>query len=213
LFTLLDGLVLRNLPTPHPEQLVRFGAHSPDGPFTALSLPVFQEISRGQRVFSSTFPWWGDAVLNVETDGLLSRGDVWAVTGNFYSEFGAVPELGRLLDANDVNLDGAKPAQVAVIGQGFWLRHYGGSRDVIGKTLKIEGLPFTIIGVARKGFGGISADLPLEVVMPITAEPLLSGDTDVQKHLRRPDALWLEAAGRLNPGVTLDQARAQLDSM
>src|SRR4029077_18488723 len=65
----------------------------------------------------------------------------------------------------------------------------------------------------RKGFSGISADLPLEVVVPITAEPLLAGDTDVQKHLRRPEELWLEAAGRLNPGITLDQARAQLDSL
>ena len=213
LFTLLDGLVLRNLPVPHPEQLVRFGAHSPDDPFTALSLPMFQELSRGQNVFSSTFAWWGDAVLNVETDGVLSRGDIWGVTGNFYSAFGAVPELGRLIAPDDAQLDAATPAQVAVIGYGFWQRHYGSSRDVIGKTLKIEGRPFTIIGVARNGFSGISADIPLEVVVPITAEPLLSGETDVQKHLRRPQALWLEAAGRLNPGATLEQARAQLDSL
>ena len=213
LFSLLDGLVLRNLPVPHPEELVRFGAHSPDDPFTALSLPMFQEISKSQAVFSATFAWWGDAVMNVETDGVLSRGDIWAVTGNFYTEFGALPELGRLIAPEDVNLDAATPAQIAVIGYGFWQRHYGGSHEVVGKTLKIEGQPFTIIGVARKGFSGISADLPLEVVVPITAEPLLGGDTDVQKHLRRPEALWLEAAGRLNPGVSLDQARAQLDSL
>src|SRR6266481_2691165 len=52
IFSLLNGLALRNLPVPHPEQLVRFGAHSPDDDFTALSLPMFQEFSRSQKVFS-----------------------------------------------------------------------------------------------------------------------------------------------------------------
>jgi len=76
IFSLLNGLALRNLPVPHPEQLVRFGVHSPDDDFTALSLPMFQEFSRSQEVFSGTFAWWGDIVLNVETDGVLSSGDV-----------------------------------------------------------------------------------------------------------------------------------------
>src|SRR5947208_5100198 len=60
IFSLLDGLELRNLPVPHPEQLVRFGAHIPGNDYAALSLPMFQEFSRGQKVFSGTFAWWGE---------------------------------------------------------------------------------------------------------------------------------------------------------
>ncbi len=83
-----------------------------------------------------------------------------------------MPEIGRLLAPEDVNLTAATPTQVAVLGYGFWQRHYAGARDIIGKTIKIEGLPFTIIGVTREEFTGISAVDPPEVTVPITAEPL-----------------------------------------
>jgi predicted permease len=152
--------------------------------------------------------------LNVEADGTLGRADVWAVTGNFHSELGAVPEIGRTLMPADVDL-AAAPAQIAVLGNGFWQRHYGGARDVIGKTIKIEGIPFTVIGVTRRGFTGMSAEEEPEVTVPLTAEPLLNGAPpgDVQTRLNRRDALWLDGAGRLKSGVTIEQARAQLTSL
>ena len=213
IFSLLDALVLRDLPVPHAEQLVQFGAHPPGDPFTGLTLPMFEEIARDQNVFSGTFAWWGGSVRNVETNGQLSRASIWGVTGNFYSELGAVPEVGRLLDPSDVSLNSATPAQVAVLGYRFWRRNYGGTKDVIGKTIKIEAVPFTIIGVAREGFNGMSAASECEVTIPLTAEPLISGRTDVQTNLQRRDDLWFDGAGRLRPGVTLDQARAQLESL
>ncbi len=213
IFSVLNGLVLRDLSVPHPDQVVRFGVDSPNNPNPAMSLPMFEEFSKGQKIFSGTFAWWGDIVLNVETDGTLSRADVWAVDGRFYSELGALPEVGRLFSPDDVNLNAATAPRIAVLGYGFWRRHYGGARDVIGKALKIEGMPFTIIGVTRKGFCGTSAELEYEVTVPITAEPLLGGHEDVQKYLQRRDALWLEAAGRLKPDSTLEQARTQLESL
>ncbi len=213
IFSLLNALVLRDLPVLHPEQLVRVGVHSPDDPFPGLSLPMFEELVRGQKIFSAMFAWWGDSVLNVEADGVLSRAQVWAATGTFHSELGAIPVIGRVFTPRDVNLRAA-PIPIAVIGYSFWQQHYGGARDVIGKTLKIEGVLFTIIGVVRRGFTGISAELEPDVTVPITAEPLFFGSPgDVQKKLNRRDSLWLEAAGRLKPGVTFEQARAQLRSL
>jgi predicted permease len=213
IFSLLNGLALRDLPVPQPEQLVRFGAQSGDEPFVALSLPLFEEISSGQKVFSSTFGWWGDNLSTVEIGGALSRNNIWAVTGNFYSELGANPELGRLIGPEDDDLKAASPTPVAVLAYSFWQRHYGGDRNIIGKMLKIEGAAFTIIGVTHPGFTGISADRPPEITIPLTAEPLLAGDSDVQKHLRRADAFLLEAAGRLKPHVRFGEARAQLESI
>ena len=213
IFSLLNGLALRDLPVPQPEQLVRFGAQSGEETFVALSLPLFEQISGGQKVFSSTFGWWGDNLSTVEINGALSRNNIWAVTANFYSELGATPELGRLIGPEDDDLRAASPTPVAVLAYSFWQRHYGGDRSVIGKVLKIEGAAFTIIGVTRPGFTGINADRLPEIIIPLTAEPLLAGDSDVQKHLRRADAFLLEAAGRLKPGVRLDAARAQLESI
>ena len=213
ILSLLNGLVLRNLPVPQPEQLVRFGVQGPGDDFTGLSLPMIQEFSHTQKVFSSVLAWSGDGVVNAEINGVLLRVDEFAVTGNFQSALGAIPEIGRLISPEDVKLDGSAPSQVVVLDYGFWQREYGGSRDVIGKTLMIENLPFTIIGVTREAYRGISADAPPEITIPLPAEPLIYGSSDVQKALARPDALWLEAAGRLNEGVTLEQARAQLDSL
>jgi predicted permease len=213
IFSLLNGLVLRALPVPDPEQLVRFGAQSGDEPFVALSLPLFEQLSGGQKVFSSTFGWWGDNLSTVEISGAPSRNDIWAATGNFYSELGATPELGRLIGPEDDDLKAASATPLAVLAYNFWQRRYGGDRNVIGKILKIEGAPFTIIGVTRPEFAGISAERPPEITIPLTAEPLLAGDSDVQKHLRRPDAFLLEAAGRLKPDVRFEEAQAQLNSI
>jgi len=213
IFSLLNALVLRALPVPHPEQLVRFGAQSGNEPFVALSLPLFEQLSSGQKVFSSTFGWWGDNLSTVEISGSPSRNDIWAVTGNFYSELGGAPALGRLIGPEDDDLKAASPTPVAVLAYSFWQRHYGGGPAVIGKVLKIEGAAFTIIGVARPEFTGISAERPPEITIPLTAEPLLAGDSDVQKHLRRADAFLLEAAGRLRPDVRFAEAQAQLESI
>ncbi|HEV2490422.1 MAG TPA: ABC transporter permease [Candidatus Acidoferrales bacterium] len=213
IFSLLDGLVLRNLPVPHPEQLVHVAAYAPDNSDSGLSLPMFEEIARDQRVFSSMFAWEGEGVFNVEINGSLSRGDVWPIDGNFYANLGAVPEIGRLIGPQDVDANSATPTPVAVLGYDYWRLHFGGDPSVIGKTIKIEEVPFTIIGVTRSGFAGMTADIPFEIAVPFTTEPLIEGHADVQKHLQRRDGLWYDAAGRLKPGVTLEQARAQLDSL
>jgi predicted permease len=213
IFTLLDGLILRDLSVSRPEQIVHLGAHPPGDDYASVSLPMFEEIARDQTVFSSMFAWWGDGVFNVEANGQLSHAGIWAVTGNFYSELGAVSEIGRLIVPADADLHAAAPAQIAVLGYGFWQRNFGGAKDIVGKTVKVEGIPFTIIGVTRKGFTAMDADSEPEVTVPLTAEPLIAGDADVQKHLQRRDALWLDAGARLKPGVTLAQASAQLDSL
>ena len=209
IFTLLDALVLRNLPVPHPEELVRFGAYGEDDSYTALSLPMFQEISRSQNVFSSTFAWSDGGVVNVEANGLLSRSLVFPASGNYFSEFGAAPRLGRLITPADVNIEFGQGAHVVVLGYDFWQRQFGGAPDAIGKILKIEGLPLTIIGVAPERFSGISAEVPPELIVPLT----LVDSESAQKELRRPDVLWIEAAARLKRGVKLEQARAELESL
>lgn len=213
IFSLLNSLALRDLPVPRPEQLVRFGAQSGQEPFVALSLPLFEELTNGQKVFSSTFGWWGDNLFTVEIGSALTRNDIWAVTGNFYSELGATPALGRLIGPEDDDLKAVAPTPVAVLADNFWKHHYGGDPHVVGKVLKIEGTAFTVIGVTRPEFTGISAERPPEITIPLAAGPLLLGDSDAQKHLRRADVMLLEAAGRLKGEIRFEEARAQLESI
>ena len=207
IFTLINALLLRDLPVPHPERLVELSVVRQDHKIP-FSYPMFQELDRGQRVFSGLLAWMDGIFSNVEVNGAFARGDVLAVTDKFYSELGATPFLGRLLTSEDVNPHGGSTSQVAVIGYEFWQRRFGGAPDVLGKQVRIEGRPFTIVGITRKWFSGLTPGEPPDVTIPITAYPPLHGNF----HLEDRAILWLRITGHLKDGVTIDQARAQLQS-
>src|SRR5262249_30261765 len=125
------------------------------------------------------------------------------------------PEVGRLIGQQDADLRAPTANHIAVLSYSFWQRRYSSDPAVIGNTIKIEGVPFTIIGVTRKGFGGISAEDEPEVTVPLPAVVFLEGDAnaDVQKYMRNAANLSIEAAGRLRPELTLEEARAHLESL
>lgn len=129
------------------------------------------------------------------------------------STFFDLERFGILIEPSDVELHSAQAQQIAVLGYGFWQRQFRGAKDVIGETIKIENVPFTIIGVTRKGFSGTNADEEDDIVVPLTAEPVIYGSSNEQISLARRDELWLDPVGRLKPDVTLDQARAELGSL
>jgi predicted permease len=208
IFTLINALLLRDLPVRQPERLVYLSAIRQGNKIT-FSYPMFREVERGQRVFSGMIGWGGNWTPNVEVNGVLSLDRVLSVTGNCYSELGAFPLLGRLLTPEDENLSGGANSQVAVIGYEFWQRRFGGAPNVVGKQIRIEGHPFTIIGVTRKWFTGLTTGEPPDITVPLTATPLIqTGEFDLDSR----SLLWLHPIGRLKDSITIDQARAQLES-
>jgi predicted permease len=210
IFTLINALLLRDLPVPHPERLVELSVVRYAEKIT-FSYPMFRELERGQRVFSGFVGWSEATVSNVEVNGVFARGNVLAVTSNFYSELGAAPLLGRLLTAEDVNPHAGSTSQVAVIGYEFWQGRFGSAPDVLGKQVRIEGQPFTIVGVTRKWFTGLTPGEPPDVTIPITAYPSFLSPGDAFG-LDDRSRLWVRITGRLKDGVTIDQARAQVQS-
>ena len=211
IFSLLNALLLRNLRVHEPQELVGISTLDRNGEDGALSLPMLREIGRHQQVFSAVFGWWGDGIFNVEVNGVLGQGDIWAVTGNFYSELGATPFKGRLLTPEDSNLIGSPPTQVAVLGYSFWQRRYGSDPSAVGKTINIEGVPFTIVGITRRGFTGMSVGIEPEVTIPLNAASLLF--TEESRKVDDSGRFWIQAAGRLKTSTSIEQARAQLESM
>jgi len=198
IFSLLNALLLRDLPVWQPERLVELSVVRRGDKIT-FSFPMFRELDRGQRVFSGLIGWNFGQMTNVEIHGVLSRADVRSVTGNYYSELGATPLLGRLITPEDVSLGRSGASPVAVLSYEFWQRRFGGASDVAGKGIAIEGQPFTIIGVARKWFTGMATGEPADVTIPMKG-------TDERS------LLWVSITGRLKDGVTIAQARAQLQS-
>ena len=208
IFTLINAVLLRDLPVRQPESLVRLSPIR-RGDTITFSYPMFREVERGQRVFSALMAWSTNGLSNVEVNGVLAQDRVLAVTGNAYSELGTTPLLGRLLTPDDSKLGAGTDSHVAVLGYEFWQSRFGGAPDVVGMQIRIEGHPFTIIGVTRKWFTGLTTGEPPEITVPLPAMSLItSGGFDLESRA----ILWLYPIGRLKNGVTVEQARAQLQS-
>ena len=209
-FSLLNAVVLRELPVRDAGQLVALETKKPGEINEApLSFPMFELVAARQQVFSSLIGYWGDGVFNVEANGSLVRGDVWSVTGNFYSELGIQAHAGRLLIDGDETLASRTPQMVAVLGYGIWQREFGGSTSIIGQTVRIEGIPFTIVGIAPKGFTAFGITTEPDVTVPLTVAPRLMPGPQVERFANMKSR-WVSVVGRLKPGITLAQANAQM---
>ncbi len=206
-FTVMDALILRPLPVPHPEQLVELTGVYRSHSLTPLSYPMYAELEQDQRVFSepvfSELSGWSiGSDTYVEMNGVASLSSIRSVTGNYYSVLGAQPLLGRLIQPSDIQ--GSQAAPVAVIGYQLWKERFGGDPNIIGRAIRIKGNAFTIIGVTRKQFTGMTIGNAPQITIPAGA----AGVYDLQSRA----LLWIFVTGRLNPGETLERAHAQIES-
>src|SRR5450432_1784705 len=173
IFSLVDALILRELPVFKPRQLVQIATADAKGECGGISLPMFLAIQQYQPQFSELFGWWGNGIFNVEFKHEYSTADIWAVTGNFYSSLGVAPYLGRLIEPDDVDLRGVTSPRAAVMGYEFWQRHYAGDPAVIGSIVRIAGHPFTIIGVTRQWFTAMTVGPVPDITVPLNAKALI----------------------------------------
>ncbi len=201
-FTVIDALVLRPLPLPHPEQLVELTANYRGHSRIPISYPMFAELERRQRAFTNICGWTAGGAFSVGIRGAVSLLDVRSVTGNYYSVLGAHPLLGRLINPGDAQ--GSQASPVSVIGYELWQERFAGDPSAIGKTVQIDGKVFTIIGVTQKWFTGMTIGSPPEITVPAGA--LREYD------LESRGLLWLYVTGRLAGGDTIEHASAQLQS-
>jgi predicted permease len=206
-FTTLNALALRRLPAPRPDELVRLSTAFRTGQEVPFSFPMFRELTRRQNAVSSLIGWSG-TYRPLEAQGVSTMGGVTAVTGNYFAELGAVPAAGRLLLPSDVDLEAFTPAAVAVIGHGFWQRRFGGSPAALGATVRIDDVPFTIVGVAPRGLKGFGLMVEPDVIVPLTAP-----GAGAPANYANAGLLWMRVAGRLAPGTSLDEARVQLEAV
>lgn len=201
IFSLIDAFLLRPLPVPQPYRLARISTLGPSGHEGGLSIPMFEEFQRDQTVFQNMFAWFGNGVNNVEANGTLFPGDVDQVSGGYYATLGVSPLLGRVISPKD---DGS---QVAVISYQCWKNRYAGDPAVLGKLIRIEDKFYTIVGVHPKGFTGLMRDDSPDATVPMGS--LWSSPAK----LRDRNNVFFTVEGRLKDGVTLDQARAQLETL
>ena len=207
-FSMINGLLLRPLAVPESGRLAVLGTDSGDPRIVySFSAPFFRGLERRREVFSQVFAFAHHDMQVRGSSGTQSiSGQL--VSGDFFNSLETPPLLGRTLTPLDDSKGGNPSGFGVVISEEFWQRWFNRSSNVIGQKIQIDNIIFSVVGVMPKRF--IGAD-PLErpdIFAPLALEPLLDGAhnaTDAGIH-----AGWLTVMGRMKPGVTLEQANAQV---
>lgn len=213
IFTLLNTLFLNPLPVDRPTELIAaftVDEKNNSGPFSQLlqvSFPNYKDFRDDNTTLTSLAAYSFPNAVSFSTGGEPNQIFVEMVTGNYFQTLGVKPALGRFFGPAEDRVPGAAP--VLVISYNLWKRQFGGTPDVVNKTVRVNGVPFTIVGVAADGFRGVNSLFGPDGWAPtMEYETLLPLQLHTWMDSRR--ALIFSLAGRLKPGVTIDQARSNL---
>jgi putative ABC transport system permease protein len=184
MFTALNTLVFKPLAIKDPHSLIAVTSRSQQDQLRLTLIPVVAELERE-----------GPLVGGSPTQSAIAQ-----VTGRCFEMFGVKPILGRTIGNEDVSLTGSG-RHVAVIGHRFWNRMFGADPSALGRTIRMEGITLEVIGVMPAGFVGVNVDYGIYIFVPFhTVSP---------RRPERPSGAG-QILGRLKPGVSLEQARAEL---
>ena len=209
IFSLTDQVLLRMLPVKAPERLVVL-----DGPGTfrgrtfnngTFSYPMYRDFRDQNTVFEGViarFP----APVTLLTNGQAERVNGELVSGNYFDVLGVRAIIGRTLAADDDRTPGGHP--VAVLSHSFWMRRFAGDPTVLNRTVSLNGLPMTIVGVTPPGFFGIVMGENADVMVPVMMKARMTPTWDDLQNRR---SRWLTVMARLKPGVTATQAEAAMN--
>ncbi len=196
LFSIMDALLLKQLPVHDPKSLVvlaRSSRHS----MGMFEYGVYESIRKNTRLLT------GVAAMSpggptIEEDNAKTPARVEIVSGNYFDVLGVAPQRGRVFH------DASEP--IAVISDSFWRSHYG-SGDVIGKKIKAWGAMLTIAGVSQDRFRGDSVDWPTDVWVPLEQVAKADGPG------LSPNWAWLQSIARLAPGATMGQVHDEAEAL
>lgn len=211
IFSLTNAILFRPFPVRNPASLVSLyhtDARSP-GSFSPTSYPEYLDYRNHSEVFAGLTAY-ARIPVNLSGGSLTRRGSVELVTADYFRVLGLNPLMGRAFLPEEDLGPGAHP--VAVISHALWQSGFGADPDLGGKTVRLSGRVFQVIGVAPRGFAGMTLDWgeKPDVWVPLSmyaqANPALAG-TDLLNHRDMP---WLLVIGRLKDRLLIEQARAAI---
>ncbi|HWW83534.1 MAG TPA: ABC transporter permease, partial [Vicinamibacterales bacterium] len=195
IFSIVNSLLLRSLPVRDPQSLVLI-TDSGTGR-RGWSYQVWTEIRRRPELFDGmlAFTPFGEP-MPVAMKGDTARATVAWTSGSFFQTLGVRAWLGRTTSEDDDRTASGSVGPVAIVSYSFWQRQFGGTSDAIGRSLTVNGVPVTIVGVTPPDFFGTEVGRAVDVLLPIADEPLVKGrDSGLQS-----GQMNFEVWGRLRPG-------------
>ncbi|MBT8398292.1 MAG: ABC transporter permease, partial [Gemmatimonadetes bacterium] len=217
IFSLFEEMLLRPLPVPDPDRLVNLAAPGPKPGSQSCNIAgdcdvvfsylMFRDLEDGQRSFTGIAAHM-EFGANLAYAGQTENGQGMLVSGSYFPVLGIQPTIGRLLGpADDQTIGGHF---VAVLSHDYWVNRLGSDPNVLKGTIVVNGQPLTVVGVAPRGFKGTTLGIQTDVFVPLTMRGLMSPGWEGFDQRR---SYWAYLFGRLGPGVMLDQARAELNTL
>jgi predicted permease len=206
IFQLLDAVRLRSLPVLKPHELVEVKINGRGrmgnfrGRYAQFTNPLWEELRQRQQALDLFA--WGDTTVNLARTGEVRYAEGLWVSGSFFPVLGVRPVIGRLFTPEEDRRGCGNPG--AVISYAFWQREFGGSSEILAKTLPIGDNPVPIIGVTPAEFFGVEVGRRFDVALPVCS---------MQPGLDDRMFWYLTVMGRLKPGWSIDQTRANLESI
>ncbi len=211
IFSLTDQVLLRLLPVQDPESLVMIATRGPhmgsNWGSNAISYPMYKDYRDQNQVFTGVM-CLRSAVVNMSYDGPAERLAAELVSGNYFQVLGVRAALGRTFTRDDETNPGANP--VVVLRYDYWRNRFKADAGILGRTLRINGFPMTIVGVAAPGYKGVTLGSQPCLFVPVTMKREV---TPSWYELENRRTRWLQVYARLKPGVSRPQAEASLRTL
>ena len=207
IFSLVNAVILRPLPIEKPEEVVSVYTVSGSGmPYGSTSFPDYLDYRNQGKTFTGlvaskfTLASIGSGDQNEVVPAILA-------SGNYFSLLGVSMMLGRAFTPEEDQKPGGSP--VLVISHAYWERRFGSDPGVVGRSIQLNGNPFTIIGVVTKDFNGTFLGINPDLWVPVTMQPQVMPARNNPMEDRHDR--WLDLMGRLKPGVSAEQAQSDLN--
>ncbi len=210
LFSVMYAVLFEPLPYPDAGRLVQVqstisAAGKPMETLPVWAYPRFELLRDHNRLFARIAAFDSSTVTVAGGDS-PERVEAELASASYFPLLGVRAARGRVFLPEEDRKGSSQP--VVVVSDGYWQRRFGGDPGVVGRTVRVNGMPLTIVGVLPAGFKGQSG--ATEMWMPITLAPALAGDPS---RLERPFTMWHRALARLQPSINLAAARRSLDSL
>jgi predicted permease len=219
IFSVVNAILYRPLPVERPDELVDIYGHSAtSSTHDTHSYPNYVSYREQTTTLSGLIGYSNFfAHFSIQGSSDLLVGEI--VSDNYFTVLGVRPMLGRAFLHEEYSAPGASP--VAVLSYRLWQTRFAGAPDVLGKTLKLNGIVYTVVGVAPKDFGGMMPAVTAQMWIPATmadhVEPMgnqrSTGHSTGSSRLEQRGRAWMWMKGRMKPGVTVQQVRAEFDGM
>ncbi len=211
IFSVVNALLFQRLGVAEPERLVSvFTKDERNDGFPPLSHLNWKDYRGENRVFSGFlgYDWAGLSVAVGEGEAELTFGQM--VSGDYFRTLGVEPALGRGFTDEEDGAPGAHP--VAVVSHRFWQERMAATPDAVGKKIRVNGSPYTVVGVAPAGFGGTDVGVQPALWVPMAMNRQIRPN-DANNWYGERRGLSIGGIGRLKPGVTIEEARAELEGI